>query len=199
MARLGRYDLGERLDLPASHFDGAAVGGGRVFADFDGVMVNATAVLNGTTVAVHQGGYLPWSAELTGHLVRGDNVLAVIVDSRWLPVPPGGAPGGAAAVDFLQPGGIYRDVTLRVTPEAFIANIFAKPVDVLIPGRRVDVEATIDAGAAAGRAARISVELLDGARRLAATSATTVLAPASATAGGTVGGTVGAWQARPCR
>jgi beta-galactosidase len=181
----------ENVWIYRKHFDGAAVGGGRVFADFDGVMVNATAVLNGTTVATHQGGYLPWSAELTGHLVPGDNVLAVVVDSRWLPVPPGGASGGAASIDYLQPGGIYRDVTLRVTPEAFIAGIFAKPVDVLTRGRRVDVEATIDAGAAAGRLGRVSVELLDGARRLAATSTTTVLTPTGATAGSAHGAAAG--------
>ena len=107
-----------------------------MFADFDGVMVNATVVLNGVTVAAHQGGYLPCSAELTGHLAPGDNVLAVVVDARWLDVPPDNPPGGTASVDYLQPGGIYRDVTLRVVPDVFIADVFAKPVNVLSRGPR---------------------------------------------------------------
>jgi beta-galactosidase len=152
----------------------------RVFADFDGVMADATVLLNGTTVATHRGGYLPFSAELTGSLRPEDNVLAVLVDSRWLPVPPAGHPGGAASIDFLQPGGIYRDVVLRVVPEVFLADVFAQPAGVLSTNRSVIVQATVDAGTNdAGTVdsgtgpsgpAVISAELLDGARRLASTS-----------------------------
>ena len=70
---------------------------------------------------------LPWSVELTPYLLAGDNVLAVVVDSRQLNVPPDNPSVGAVAVDFLQPGGIYRDVALRVTPDVLIADVFAKP------------------------------------------------------------------------
>ena len=157
----------------------------RVFADFDGVMADATVLLNGTTVATHRGGYLPFSAELTGSLRPEDNVLAVLVDSRWLPVPPAGHPGGAASIDFLQPGGIYRDVALRVVPEVFLADVFAQPARVLSTNRSVIVQATVDAGtndAGTGPSgpAVISAELLDGARRLAsATHQVTLTAPGS--------------------
>ena len=120
-------------------------GRGRVFVDFDGVMVNATVLINGTAASTHQGGYLPWPTELTGQLRGGDNVLALIVDSRWLPVPPAGAPGGALAVDYLQPGGIYRDATLRVVPDVFLSDVFVRPVNVLSRDRSVRVQATIDA------------------------------------------------------
>jgi beta-galactosidase len=145
--------------------------GSRVFADFDGVMVNATVVLNGTVLGTHQGGYLPWSNELTRDLRDGDNVLSVIVDSRWLQVPPDGAPGGAAAVDYLQPGGIYRDVTLRVVPEVFLSDVFARPADVLTARRRVDVQATVDAAVVPDGPVQITAELLDGYRPLARTTA----------------------------
>jgi beta-galactosidase len=165
------------------HFIGPQVSGGRVFVDFDGVLTNATVVLNGTTVSTHQGGYLPWSTELTGGLVAGDNVLAVIVDSRWLDVPPGGSPRGPAAVDYLQPGGIYRDATLRVVPEVFLSDVFAQPVQVLTAGRRVDVQATIDAATVPSGPVRITVELLDGSRRLAMASTTaTITAPGTTVA-----------------
>jgi beta-galactosidase len=72
------------------HFSGTAVTGAgqRVLLTFDGVMTDATVVLNGTTVATHQGGYLPWTTDITGHRKKGGNVLAVIVDGRWLDVPP---------------------------------------------------------------------------------------------------------------
>jgi beta-galactosidase len=146
--------------------------GGRVFADFDAVMVDATVVLNGTTVATHQGGYLPFSAELTGSLADGDNVLAVIVDSRWLPVPPEGKAGGAITVDYLQPGGIYRDVALRVVPEVFVADVFARPADVLADDRSVQMQVTLDAASVPGGGqVQLTAGLFDGPRRLASTSA----------------------------
>ncbi len=145
--------------------------GARVLVQFDGVLVNATVLLNGARLGAHQGGYLPWSTELTGHLARDDNVLAVIVDSRWLPVPPQGAPGGPAAVDYLQPGGIYRDVTLRVVPEVFLSDVFARPAGVLGPRRRVEVQATIDAAAVPRGPVRVTAELRDGSRVLAGASA----------------------------
>jgi beta-galactosidase len=145
-------------------------GQSRVFADFDGVMADATVLLNGTVVATHRGGYLPFSAELTGSLLAEDNVLAVVVDSRWLPVPPAGHAHGAASIDFLQPGGIYRDAFLQVVPEVFLADVFASPARVLSTDRSVLVRATIDAVALPSGPVDISAELLDGARRLASTA-----------------------------
>jgi len=167
------------------HFDGTSLPSsvaGRVFADFDGVMVDAVAVLNDHLAGTHTGGYLPWSVELTDHVTRGDNVLAVVVDSRFLPVPPA-APGcGPGDIDYLQPGGIYRDVALRVVPPVFLADVFARPVDVLTANRRVDVQATIDAGSAPAAPAQITVELLDGSRRLAARTRTVRTRPGVTTA-----------------
>src|SRR5215472_8347031 len=118
--------------------------GNRILVDFDGVMVNATVSVNDQVVATHQGGYLPFSAELTGKLNSGDNLLSVVVDSRCIPVPPIGGGCGPASVDFFQPGGIYRDVRLRVLPQAFLTDLFARPADVLGTQPRVDVECTVD-------------------------------------------------------
>lgn len=163
----------EKVWIYRRHLDGSLLAGGRVFADFGGIMASATAVVNGTPVGGHQGGYLPWSVELTGHLADGDNVLAMIVDSRCLPVPPHGAPQGARAVDFLQPGGIYRDVALRVVPEVFLSGVFAKPADVLSASRHVEVQCAVDAAAVPPGPVTITAELLDGRRKLA--TADTVL------------------------
>ncbi len=166
----------ENVWIYRRHFEWVPEPGTRVFADFDGVMVNATVVLNGLTVATHQGGYLPFSAELTGTLVPGGNVLAVIVDARWLPVPPAGAPGGARRVDYLQPGGIYRDVRLRTVPTVFVADAFAKPMNVLSDSPAIAVQVTVDAPAGPGGPAgptRLTAELLTADRLLA--SASTVL------------------------
>jgi beta-galactosidase len=166
----------ERVWIYRRHFNGGHLldshgPGNRIFVDFDGVMVNATVVLNDQTVGTHQGGYLPWSAELTGKVAAGDNLLSVVVDSRCLPVPPVGVGRGPASVDFFEPGGIYRDVSLRVLPQVFLSDIFAKPVDVLSSQRRVDVEYTVDSAAASHASGSLLVELLDGTRRIAVKSA----------------------------
>jgi beta-galactosidase len=157
----------EQLWVYRKHIAQSAVAGNRVFVEFQGVMTSATVFLGGVQIAQHQGGYLPWSVELTPFLLAGDNVLAVVVDARWLDVPPDGAAAGAQGVDYLQPGGIYRDVALRLVPKVFISDVFAKPTDVLSSDPSVDVQLTIDAATVPDRPVTISAELLDGESRVA--------------------------------
>jgi beta-galactosidase len=157
----------QRVWIYRRHFDGAPLRGNRVFVDFDGIMVNAIAVLNDASIGAHRGGYLPWSVELTGHIVAGDNLLAIIVDARCMAVPPIASDHGPSTIDFLQPGGIYRDATLRVVPQAYVADVFARPVDVLTGAPSLDVECTVDVAIAPPSPATLTVELLDGERRLA--------------------------------
>jgi beta-galactosidase len=90
------YQSWQQRRIYRKHFDGAGlVGhGDRVLLTFDGVMTDATVVLNGVTLGAHAGGYLPFTVELTGRLKAGANVLALIVDGRWLDVPPDALAGG---------------------------------------------------------------------------------------------------------
>lgn len=168
----------KRFEAPAP-----TAGPARTFLHFEGVMTNATVYLGGARASHHEGGYLPWAVELTPHLTAGQNVLAVVVDGRWLEVPPSGDPRGAAAVDFLQPAGIYRDVRLEVVPEIFLADVFAKPCDVL-HHPRVEIQVTIDAVCATAGLATITAELYDGERPLgvAASTAVPIAAPGMHTA-----------------
>jgi beta-galactosidase len=160
------------------HFNGGPLlgpqpPGNRILVDFEGVMINASVVINDQTVASHQGGYLPFSAELTGRVTTGDNLLSVVVDSRGLPVPPMSPGHGPRSIDFYQPGGIYRNVRLRVLPQAFLSDLFALPVNVLSSQRRVDVECTIDSALTSHATGTLRVELTDGSRQIAI-QATTV-------------------------
>ena len=161
----------ERAWLYRKHFDAPpGTGGRRVFVDFGAAMTRATVTLNGVEVADHLGGYLPFSAEITGRLRPRGNVLAVRLDSAFnLNVPPDRpAPHASTSVDYWQPGGIYRDVRLRVLPRAFLSDVFAKPVNVLDPAaRQVVVQSTVDAARRPAGAAHVAVSLLDGGRPVA--------------------------------
>lgn len=136
------------------------VSGRRVFVDFGGVMTAATVYLNGRRLGEYRGGYTPFSFELTQQInFRGDNVLAVEVDSTERnDIPPFGGD-----IDYLTFGGIYRDVTLRIVPQTFIENVFAKPVNVLTDSRRLHVRCFLDRQPAVARR-RLNVELRDGSR-----------------------------------
>ncbi|MGH7951740.1 MAG: glycoside hydrolase family 2 TIM barrel-domain containing protein [Limisphaerales bacterium] len=142
----------------------------RVFLDFDGVMNTATPAINGKMLPKHAGGYLPFQYEITDSLMHEKNVLAVALDSRWNQVPPDGSPKGSTAVDYLEPGGIVRAVSLRAVPQIFISDVFAKPVDVLNSNRRVEVTCTIDAVGLPKKPLQIKVEMLDAGRVIASIS-----------------------------
>ena len=117
----------------------------RAFLHFEAVMVGATPIINGHPLPAHLGGYLPFSYEITD-LIKDENELNVIVDSRWSNVPPQGSEDGAKRIDYLEPGGIHRSVNIAFVPRFFISDVYAKPVNVLQSNRKVDVTFTIDAG-----------------------------------------------------
>src|ERR1035437_363439 len=146
-----------------------ALGAGRVFLHFDRVMAAATLALNGHALEQHQGGYLPFQREITG-IIKENNTLAVEVDSRFLSIPPAGNPKGPNSVDYLLPGGITGSVHLRVLPQVFISDVFAKPLDVLGPGRRLEITCTIDAGAHLPGHFRLSATLSSGNAKIAEAS-----------------------------
>ncbi|MBK8024309.1 MAG: glycoside hydrolase family 2 protein [Chloroflexi bacterium] len=110
--------------------------GRRVAIDFDGAMTASTVLINGATLGDHDGGYVPFSFDLTDHLREGENTIQVRLDSVERPdIPPNGH-----LVDYLTFGGIYRDVTLRFVEPTHISRLFARPQNVLTaPTLSVDV------------------------------------------------------------
>jgi beta-galactosidase len=169
--------------------------GMRVFLDVEAALTSFTPVLNGQTLPGHVGGYLPFSVELTGYLADRDNVLAVTLDSGFnFDVPPNRpAPSNPRSVDYWQPGGIYRDVKLRIVPQVFISDVFAKPVNVLTAAdREVQVQCTLDAAVVPGGSLAVAVELLDGTQLVSATSMpVTISQTGPVTVTGTLSGLAG--------
>jgi len=146
----------------------AELKGRSIFVDFAGVMTAATVTINGHKLGEYRGGYTPFSFDLTPQLNwDGPNVLAVEVDStERADIPPFGG-----EIDYLTFGGIYREVSLRAVPKVHLENIFAKPVDVLVDGRRVEVKCFLSEQAGSTRPPlTLKVELRDGNRTLATAS-----------------------------
>ena len=118
----------------------------RFFLHFDRIMAGAEIAVNPPPArSTLTGGFLPTDYEITDLAQTGDNVLAVSVNAGWLDVPPSGSPRGPASVDYLLPGGITGSAELRAVPSVFLREVFAKPVDVLGPNRRVEIECLVDA------------------------------------------------------
>jgi beta-galactosidase len=144
-----------------------AARGKHVFVDFEGVMTASTVWLNGARLGEYKGGYTPFSFDLTPYLdFDGENVLAVDVDaSERADIPPFGY-----EIDYLTFGGIYREVSLRVVPSTFIANIFVRPSNVLTSSPRVEVVCFIQNLEPSKDTWSLDVELLDGERVVAKSS-----------------------------
>jgi len=135
--------------------------GKRVFVDFGGAMTASTVTVNGHRFEEYKGGYTPFSFEIGPHLkFDGDNVIAVELDST----ERGDIPPFGQNIDYLTFGGIYRDVRLRVVPQTFIDNVYAKPVRPLEADRSLEIRCYLQGPVSAG--ATLTAELADGTRVL---------------------------------
>ncbi|MGB7135155.1 MAG: glycoside hydrolase family 2 TIM barrel-domain containing protein [Acidobacteriaceae bacterium] len=140
----------------------ASAKGKRVFVDFEGAMTASAVWVNGVALGEYKGGYTPFSFELTPHLhFDGENVLCVQLDStERADIPPFGY-----EIDYMTFGGIYREVALRIVPETWIDNVFARPRDALTASPALDVDCFL-AGAMQGPLV-LEAELRDGEKVVA--------------------------------
>jgi beta-galactosidase len=129
------------VSLYRRHFQRpSASAGTRTFVDFEGVLTTSRVYLNGALLGEYAGGFTPFSFELTAHLLEGQNLLSVEVDSREdNEIPPFGY-----QVDYLTFGGIYRSVSLRTTGPTAIDSVQVLCYDVLTPTPSVEVTVQLD-------------------------------------------------------
>jgi beta-galactosidase len=92
----------------------------KAFLHFEGVMMSAAVYLNGTWLTTHEGGYLPFTVDLTSELKNGKNVIEVRVNNEDNPQIPPGKP--LKDLDFNYYGGIYRNVKLIKTNQIHITD-----------------------------------------------------------------------------
>lgn len=120
----------------ARHFDAPETECRRFFLYFGAVSYRSEVYLNGELVTSHEGGFTPFSVEVTGKLKEKDNFLVVKVNNRRTKdaIP-------ALAFDWWNYGGITRDVMLVQVPEVFIEDYFVRlsPQD----KKSVDIDITL--------------------------------------------------------
>ncbi len=92
--------------------------GKRIVLEFEGVNQTAEVWLNGKYLGLHKGGYTGFSFQITP-LFNADNVLTVKVDNLYdATVPP------TVKTDYDFYGGIYRSVSLLITGDTYIADMY---------------------------------------------------------------------------
>ena len=101
----------------------------RVLLHFGAVDQTAEVFVNGTSVVRHSGGYLPFSADITGALREGDNVLCVTVrdnadDDAFAYGKQRYKRGG---MWYTAQSGIWQTVWLESVPEAYVKSLRITP------------------------------------------------------------------------
>lgn len=139
---------------PADSFRGQ-----QVQVEFQGVMTVADVYLNGRLLGHHEGGYTPFTVDLTPALkFDAENVLAVRVDSReQKQVPPEGADKMYGYYLF---GGIQRDVVLHVVDACHIERVYYATAAIR-PEVREDAQITLTNGRTQSVQGELAVHLLD--------------------------------------
>ena len=131
--------------------------GRRVSLVFDGAMADSRVFLNGRLVASHLDGYTPFEADLTGGLLKGDNLVSVFVDGSENPaIPPFGG-----QIDYLTYAGIYRDVWLKLSDRISIERIKIETSDIFSDLKTAKVACEIRNADLLDDNATLSARLLD--------------------------------------
>lgn len=129
-------------------FEAPAASGKRVFLRFGAADYKTMVYLNGHRVGEHEGGYTPFSFDITDILRAGSNNLVVAVDSTRSAdtVPP-------TVTDWETYGGITRDVKLVVTPQTWVDDDFIR----LSNDGRIQADVALEGPGKANQAVEVTV------------------------------------------
>lgn len=89
----------------------------KYFLYFGAVNYEAHVYLNGKKLGMHKGGFTPFQFDVTGKLLKGENVVVVKADNKRFrdEIP-------TVNTDWWNYGGITRDVLLAELPSTYIAD-----------------------------------------------------------------------------
>lgn len=121
---------------------------GRSFLRFGAANYSTVVYLNGQPVGRHEGGFTPFSFEVSKLLRAGDNQITVGVDSQSTEatVPP-------PVTDWENYGGVTRSIRLISTPDTYVDNASLE----LTRDGRIAVSAHLDGPQAASRAIKLHI------------------------------------------
>ena len=112
----------------------------RVFLRFEGAANYAVVYVNGKEAGSHKGAYTPFSFDITKLVSEGENKLSVMLDStERSEIPPFGK-----VVDYLVYGGIYREVSLVITEDVFIEDVFIRTPDPLAEKKTISADISLN-------------------------------------------------------
>lgn len=130
-------------------------GGHRVLLHFGAVDYQCHIWVNGQPIGTHQGGYLPFTFDITDALKDGENELTLSV---WDPTDTGLQQRGKQVLQpsgiwYTPTSGIWQTVWLEIVPEISIESLRLTPnldhqsltVDVMIRGAERDVRVEAEA------------------------------------------------------
>ena len=90
---------------------------------FEAIMGRQTLYVNGQKVKEHEGGYLPFSFDITNYLAEGENELAVFVrDELDIKYPYGKQTKNPQGMWYTQVSGIWQSVWLEPVQKAHVAD-----------------------------------------------------------------------------
>jgi beta-galactosidase len=92
----------------------------KLFLYFEGVMHEADVTVNAKKAAHHEGGYTPFTVDITDLVTKGKNTVEVKVNNESNPEIPPGKP--LSTLDFNYYGGIYRNAYLIRTGKLYITD-----------------------------------------------------------------------------
>ena len=130
------------------HFKAELPKSTRAFLHFEAVNYKVSVHLNGQLIGTHEGGFTPFSFEVTKALRPGDNQITIGVDSVHdkAAVPP-------VVTDWDMYGGVTRPIRLVYVPETYIDDAFIRLND----QGMIEVEAQLNGAASANQALEFSI------------------------------------------
>ncbi len=137
--------------------------GKRLFLVFGAVDWHAKVWVNGRQVAEHEGGYTPFSAEMTDLVAPGET--ATVTVRAWDVTDPE-TPTGKQTGWYTRTGGIWQSVYLELRGPSFLTRAHVSPD---VDRKRAFVDCAVEAKTAGTY--RIRVEATQGDQRLSAEQA----------------------------
>jgi beta-glucuronidase len=142
--------------------------GRRIVLHFESATHRATVWVNNNEVVSHEGGYTPFEADITEHVIGGEQVRITAVVNNTLSfqsIPPGvieDTPAGKRQIywhDFFNYAGIHRTVWLYSTDPAHVTDV---TIVTDLDGDTGVVDYTIDAEGADDIETRVVLRNADG-------------------------------------